>query len=78
MPDNLYEEVLEINERVVMDRSDCQMECKKNWAKETTNTKDETVLISKDLDLCEIKIELERIKQKGIKSLAIVLLHSYK
>ncbi|CAG7823293.1 unnamed protein product [Allacma fusca] len=76
MPENLYEEVLEIDERVITDRADCEMESSKSWRKEVSST-NENLLVAVDIDLEKVREDLERIKAKGIKSLAIVLLHSY-
>lgn len=76
MPDNLYEEVVEIEERVVVHRPDCQMTSTRGWKAETTSNNDK-VLISRELDMERTKTDLVKLLQKGIKSLAVVFLHSY-
>ena len=76
MPETLYEEVLEVDARVVTDRDDCQMEISKSWQREVSST-NEYLRIAKDLDLEKITKDLEQLRAKGIKSLAVVLLHSY-
>jgi len=77
MPEDLYEEVIEVDERVVIQRSDCQMTSSRNWRTEKTST-DENVLISRELDIQRTKMDLISLKEKGIQSLAVILLHSYK
>jgi 5-oxoprolinase (ATP-hydrolysing) len=78
MLENLYEEVVEIEERVLVDREDCQLpsELKSSWRKDGT-LNNESVLISKELNVSHAKEELVALRAKGIKSLAILLLHSY-
>lgn len=78
MLENLYEEVLEIDERVVTDRTDCQLspELKESW-KTGTTLNNEKVWIAKEIDLDSVRSSLIGLKNKGIKSIAILLLHSY-
>jgi 5-oxoprolinase (ATP-hydrolysing) len=78
MLENLYEEVVEIEERLVVDRNDCQLppELKAAWKNEMTLTK-EKVLVQKEPDLDVVKSALMTLKEKGIKSIAVLFLHSY-
>jgi len=78
MLENLYEEVVEINERVLVDRRDCQLpsDLKSAWRKDET-LNNSSILVSKELDLSHAKEQLLILRAKGIKSIAVLLLHSY-
>lgn len=74
MPDVLYKEIIEVNERVVLQRSDCQLNSKRPLASTTTECK---VEIWKEIDENQLAKDLKLILDKGISSLAVLLLHSY-
>jgi 5-oxoprolinase (ATP-hydrolysing) len=74
-PDVLYEEVVEVNERVFIEDERCKLD-KSGYEKKETATK-ETVYVSKKLDLDAVKRDLKRLLDKGIKSLAVVFMHSF-
>lgn len=75
-PEVLYEEVIEVSERVVLHQKGCQL---------TTSVNSETLEGSTGefldlwcpLDLKSLETELQRVLGKGIQSLAVVLIHSY-
>ena len=79
-PDVLFEQVVEIDERVTLqgysenpDKS-VQVDDAANCVKGVTG---ETVRIVKRLDKDEVKDKLSSLKSQGFKSLAIVLAHAY-
>lgn len=78
MLENLYEEVLEVDERVITHRDDCRIspELKASWKMDTT-LNNEKVLVRKEIDLDSVRSSLIELKNKGINSIAILLLHSY-
>lgn len=79
--DVLYEEVLEVDCRVIPRFKD---KCKldevldetKNWITCVGITGDELYCV-KQIDEFALKNQLEKLLAKGIKSIAVVLLHSY-
>lgn len=73
-PENLYEEVIEIDERVVLHQSNCQLN-KDCPISNATNC--EAVEVWKSLNEQDVKNELSKIQKKGIMSIAVVLMHSY-
>lgn len=74
-PDILYEEVVEVDCRVIPTQDG---RCKMNhqWPKVTGNT-GETFYVTKSLDVSGLTAELKRLKAKGINSIAVVLMHAY-
>ncbi|XP_075226295.1 5-oxoprolinase [Lycorma delicatula] len=74
-PDVLYKDVIEVDCRVVpsMDGK-CKM--KHNWPRVTGKT-GEDLFITKALDKETLRINFIKLKEKGIKSIAVVLMHSY-
>lgn len=74
-PDVLYEDVVEVNERVVLKNERCQM----NWRgiESRNGITGEQVLVMKPLDEIQLRQDLLIVKGKGISSLAVVLLHSF-
>ncbi|CAF1553455.1 unnamed protein product, partial [Didymodactylos carnosus] len=74
IPDALYESVVEVNERVVLARDDCQLN--KDCQRSKTATGD-MIEIWQPVDEEKLRTDLEHIREKGISSLAIALLHSY-
>ncbi|XP_045604599.1 5-oxoprolinase [Procambarus clarkii] len=76
-PDVLYEEVIEVRERVVPRQDTSKGEAlDNNWSLTKGSTGDE-MLITKELDEAKLQEDLKEILQKGIRSLAVVLIHSY-
>uniref|UniRef100_A0A8C3UP46 5-oxoprolinase n=1 Tax=Catharus ustulatus TaxID=91951 RepID=A0A8C3UP46_CATUS len=63
MPDMLYEEVIEVDERIVPEQPDC--------------CSGVTLLVQKPLDLERLRGDLEGLLNRGFRSLAVLLLHSY-
>jgi len=75
MLDGLYEQVVEIDERVILDRCDC--ETVQTWRPDYSSTTQEKVLIRQELDLVKVREQLTPLLHTGIQSVAIVFLHSY-
>ncbi|XP_042148040.1 5-oxoprolinase isoform X2 [Ixodes scapularis] len=73
-PEVLYDQVVEAEERVVLCRSDCQLDLPSARCQGTTG---ETVSVVKPLNVPKLRADLERVLAKGIGSLAVALLHSY-
>eukprot|EP00730_Choanoeca_flexa_P007915 TRINITY_DN12412_c0_g2_i1.p1 TRINITY_DN12412_c0_g2~~TRINITY_DN12412_c0_g2_i1.p1 ORF type:complete len:1293 (+),score=305.35 TRINITY_DN12412_c0_g2_i1:21-3899(+) len=66
MPDVLYQEVVEIGARVVLDKSGA-----------IVGSTGETLSLREPVDESAIRTALQRVYDKGIRSLAVVLMHSY-
>uniref|UniRef100_A0A671NK89 5-oxoprolinase-like n=1 Tax=Sinocyclocheilus anshuiensis TaxID=1608454 RepID=A0A671NK89_9TELE len=64
MPEVLYEEVIEVEERVILRQDSCQLP--RN-----------DLEVWQELDLQRVEQDLRRVQSKGISSLAVLLLHSY-
>ncbi|CAF4343200.1 unnamed protein product, partial [Adineta steineri] len=78
IPDVLYEEVVEVQERVVLCRDDCKLDNEirgKNEQKKTTTG--DKIEVWKEVDEEQLRRDLNVIKEKGILSVAVALLHSY-
>ncbi|CAF1236260.1 unnamed protein product [Adineta steineri] len=78
IPDVLYEEVVEVQERVVLCRDDCKLDNEirgKNEQKKTTTG--DKIEVWKEVDEEQLRKDLNVIKEKGILSVAVALLHSY-
>uniref|UniRef100_A0A670IUD6 5-oxoprolinase, ATP-hydrolysing n=1 Tax=Podarcis muralis TaxID=64176 RepID=A0A670IUD6_PODMU len=76
MPDLLYEAVLEVDERLVLHREGCQLY---GSAPKVTggSLTGESLVVHRPLDLDALRGQLEGLLAQGIRSLAVVLLHSY-
>lgn len=76
-PEVLYEEVVEVRERIVprLDTSAEEIALEK-WIVEQGSTGEE-LLVMKQVDEVQLRQDLQKILDKGITSLAVVLLHSY-
>uniref|UniRef100_A0A3Q3J6W6 5-oxoprolinase, ATP-hydrolysing n=1 Tax=Monopterus albus TaxID=43700 RepID=A0A3Q3J6W6_MONAL len=70
VPDVLYEEVIEVDERVVLMQDGCQL------PRKDSNTGD-SLEVWKELDLERVEDDLRDVLSRGITSLAVLLLHSY-
>lgn len=74
MPDVLYESVVEVKERVILDNTTCQL---KNKGKAVTGTNGERLWVMQELDQADLEKQLSDIRAQGIPSLAVVLMNSY-
>ncbi|KAH9515670.1 hypothetical protein Btru_011694 [Bulinus truncatus] len=73
-PENLYEDVIEVDERVILHQEDCQIKRQEGMAKGSTG---EMIFTWKPLAMAKLKQDLQSVLNKGIKSLAVVFMHSY-
>ncbi|XP_069477903.1 5-oxoprolinase [Ambystoma mexicanum] len=76
MPTVLYEEVIEVEERVILHRNGCQLPGKGS-VKTFIGSSGESIELCQPIDLNRLKRDLEGVLTKGIRSLAVVLMHSY-
>ncbi|XP_072169577.1 5-oxoprolinase-like [Diadema setosum] len=76
VPEGLYEEVIEVDERVIVHQDRCGLPVPPN-TKVFTGTTSEKLLEWSSVDTAELRKDLQRVLDKGIKSLAVVLMHSY-
>ncbi|XP_057214169.1 5-oxoprolinase isoform X1 [Triplophysa rosa] len=76
MPELLYEEVIEVEERVILTQDSCQLP--RNQSKRiVTGSTGDRLELWRDLDLQQAERDLKRLFSEGIRSLAVLLLHSY-
>jgi 5-oxoprolinase (ATP-hydrolysing) len=79
-PSLLYEEVVEVKERVILEEFCCSELLERSPMKDMTRkvgvTK-ERILVEEVPDLIAVKTELERLRDAGITSLAIAFMHAY-
>ncbi|KAK0398342.1 hypothetical protein QR680_002542 [Steinernema hermaphroditum] len=74
IPETLYEEVVEIDERIVLHDLSCQM----NISGEHKITRNGTeVIVHKGIDRTSVTSALKALKEKGFDSVAVLFLHSY-
>ncbi|KAI6075518.1 5-oxoprolinase [Aix galericulata] len=76
MPAALYEEVIEVDERLIPQQPGCRLPGSEALPRLAGCTGD-TLLLWRPLDLMALRRELERVLARGIHSLAVLLLHSY-
>uniref|UniRef100_A0A1A8MXN4 5-oxoprolinase, ATP-hydrolysing n=3 Tax=Nothobranchius TaxID=28779 RepID=A0A1A8MXN4_9TELE len=76
MPDVLYEEVIEVDERVVLQKDGCQLP-RKDPKRTVTGGTGDTLEVWKEVDLEQVEKDLRGILSHGITSVAVLLLHSY-
>ncbi|XP_026542906.1 5-oxoprolinase isoform X2 [Notechis scutatus] len=74
MPEVLYEAVLEVDERLVLHRDGCPLS---DSGQRVTGLTGEAVVVEQPVNLLALRVELEALLARGIRSLAVVLLHSY-
>ena len=74
VPEVLYEAVVEVKERVILDQSGCQLG---GQYRRVEASNGESLWIYEELDTCQLERELTEIRKQGINSLAVVLMHSY-
>uniref|UniRef100_A0A6Q2XRM8 5-oxoprolinase, ATP-hydrolysing n=1 Tax=Esox lucius TaxID=8010 RepID=A0A6Q2XRM8_ESOLU len=70
VPEVLYEEVIEVDERVVLRQDGCQLPRKE------PNTGD-SLEVWREVDMQRVEEDLRGVLSRGITSLAVLLLHSY-
>jgi len=75
IPDNLYSEVVEVDERVVLECDKCELKLDKNDSIEMPSSNNVNVV--KRLDMAQVERDLRDLLQKGIQSIAVVLMHSW-
>lgn len=76
-PGVLYQEVVEVDCRVIPAlEGRCQMEKDQNW-KEVIGTTGEKMLVIKEVEEEAVRRDLKKLLEKGIESVAVVLAHSY-
>lgn len=76
-PSNLYSEVIEADCRIIPERNDCQLnEISSEWRK-VGGISNSFYLVMKELDKKEIESQLKSSFERGIKSIAVALAHSY-
>ncbi|XP_065350424.1 5-oxoprolinase [Cloeon dipterum] len=75
-PDVLYESVVEARCRVLLEKSECELNSIEQYPKVTGKT-GEKIIVSQGLDEEKLRSDLKPLLEKGIKSLAVVLMHSY-
>ncbi|XP_066522637.1 5-oxoprolinase [Hoplias malabaricus] len=75
-PEVLYEEVIEVDERVVLKQDGCQLS-RKEPKRIVTGSTGDSLEVWQELDLKTVERDLRAVLSKGITSLAILLLHSY-
>ncbi|XP_062859373.1 5-oxoprolinase [Trichomycterus rosablanca] len=76
VPDVLYEEVIEVDERVVLQQEACRLPSK-DHERIITGTTGERLEVWRELDLQSVERDLKAVLSRGITSVAVLLLHSY-
>ncbi|XP_073522528.1 5-oxoprolinase-like isoform X1 [Phyllobates terribilis] len=76
MPEVLYEEVIEVEERVVLRQGGCQLP-KHLSLKTFIGSTGDTLEVWEPINLEKLRILLQGVLSRGIRSLAVVLMHSY-
>ncbi|CAJ0926300.1 unnamed protein product, partial [Mesorhabditis belari] len=74
IPEVLYSDVIEIDERVIPSNQKCEM---KEIGEEAMATNGQKILVERSLNDEELRVSLEEIKSNGFHSLAVLFLHSY-
>lgn len=73
-PEHLYEDVVEVEERLVLHQSSCQLNPQVETVMGITGEK---LQRWKSVNVDQLKADLQVVLNKGIRSLAVVLMHSY-
>ncbi|XP_029313101.1 5-oxoprolinase [Cottoperca gobio] len=76
VPEVLYEEVIEVDERVVLRQDGCQLP-RKDPKRVVTGSTGDSLEVWRELDLERVEKDLKGVLSRGITSLAVLLLHSY-
>ncbi|KAJ6661524.1 hypothetical protein lerEdw1_014434 [Lerista edwardsae] len=74
VPEVLYEAVVEVDERLVLGREGCRL---LGSAQPVTGLTGESLVVQRPVDLEALRGPLEGLLAQGIRSVAVVLLHSY-
>ena len=76
IPENLYSNVVEVDERIVLDNDKCCLELNNKYQCQTTVTGHQ-VYIMQPINESEVREDLTKLLNKGIESIAVIFLHSY-
>lgn len=76
VPEVLYEEVIEVDERVVLRQDGCQLP-RRDSKRIVTGSTGDSLEVWKEVDLELVEKDLKGVLSRGITSLAVLLLHSY-
>ncbi|XP_040444105.1 5-oxoprolinase isoform X2 [Falco naumanni] len=76
VPEVLYEEVIEVDERLIPHQPGCRLPGKETLPVLEGST-GASLLVQRPLELSALRQELEGVLARGIRSLAVLLLHSY-
>lgn len=76
MPEVLYEEVIEVDERVVLHQGGCRLP-KDPSLKTFIGSTGDSLEIWEPINLEKLRLLLQGVLSRGIRSLAVVLMHSY-
>lgn len=76
-PEVIYKEVVEIDERIVLCKDDCELDLETNKQNIKYGITGEKVVIHTPLNENQLIHSLRRIKDQKINSIAIALMHSY-
>jgi 5-oxoprolinase (ATP-hydrolysing) len=74
MPELLYDEVVEVEERVVLRQERCMLN---RQCTVKTGITGENVEVWQDVSMDQLRADLQMVLDKGIRSLAVTLMHSY-
>ena len=74
MPEVLYEAVVEVKERIILDCEGCQLPGR---GRRVTAANGEALWVLEEIDEVHLERELAKIREEGITSIAVVLMHSY-
>ncbi|XP_074842525.1 5-oxoprolinase isoform X2 [Carettochelys insculpta] len=76
VPEVLYEEVVEVDERLILHRAGCQLP-EAALGPIVTGVTGDVLVEQRPVDLALLRSDLLRLLERGIRSLAVALLHSY-
>lgn len=77
-PDLLYKEIIEVDERVIIDMESDQLQhTAEKKSAVVKGISGDSFLIQSPLDVTKLQEDLQGVFDRGIKSLAVVLMHSY-
>ncbi|KAJ0059529.1 hypothetical protein NL108_001883 [Boleophthalmus pectinirostris] len=76
VPEVLYEEVIEVDERVVLKQDGCRLP-RQDPKRCVTGSTGDSLEVWKELDLEQVEEDLKGVLSRGINCLAVLLLHSY-
>ncbi|KAJ0022992.1 hypothetical protein NQD34_015126 [Periophthalmus magnuspinnatus] len=76
VPDVLYEEVIEVDERVVLKQDGCRLP-RRDPKRCVTGSTGDSLEVWKELNLEQVEKDLKGVLSRGINCLAVLLLHSY-